>query len=153
MSTTTKIESSRREDVPVTDAELDKAIERGRKRMDAGVHATSLRYLAEPKALMVSFADASAVALPVRNYPELSALSAAQLKRVVLGMGGSALCLDEEDLHVSIAGLIAASAPLRQMAVTVAASRNGGHTSDAKAASSRENGLKGGRPRKQLQTA
>jgi hypothetical protein len=114
MRMTTKIKSTRREDVPVTEAVLTKAIERGRKRKDAGVHATALRYLAEPKALMVSFADASAVALPVRNYPELSALSAAQLKRVVLGMGGSALCLDEEDLHVSIAGLIAASAPLRR---------------------------------------
>ena len=153
MRMTTKIKSTRREDVPVTETVLAKAIERGRKRKDAGVHATALRYLAEHNALMVSVADASAVDLPVLNYPELSALSASQLKRVVLGMGGSALCLDEEDLHVSIAGLVAASAPLRSMAVTVAASRNGGRTSDAKAASSRENGLKGGRPRKQLQTA
>ena len=147
------IKSKRRDDVPVTDAVLSKAIERGRKRKDAGVHATALRYLAVPKALMVSFADASAVAFPVRNYPELSTLSGAQLKRMSLGMGGSALCLDEEDLHVSIVGLIAASGPLRQMAVTVAAARNGGRTSGAKAVSSRENGLKGGRPRKQQRTA
>lgn len=149
----TTLKSKRREDVPVTEQVLAQAIERGRKRKDAGVRATALRYMAEPKALLVLFADASAVALPVRNYPELKALSVAQLKRVVLGMGGSALCLDEEDLHVSIAGLVAASAPLRRMAVTVAAARSGARTSQAKAAAARENGLKGGRPRKTLQTA
>ncbi len=148
-----RVKSRRRDDVPVTAVVLSKAIERGRQRKDAGVHATALRYLAESRALLVSFADASAVALPVRNYPELAVLSVAQLKRMVLGMGGSALCLDEEDLHVSIAGLVAASAPLRRMAVTVAAARSGGRTSEAKAAASRENGMKGGRPRKQLRTA
>ena len=149
----TSVKSRPRQDVPVTTAALADAVERGRARKEAGVHATGLRYLPGPKALMVSFADASAVALPVRNYPEFSALTAAQLKRVVLGMGGSALCLDEEDLHVSIAGLVAASGPLRRMAVTVAAARIGARTSEAKAQASRENGLKGGRPRKQLRTA
>jgi hypothetical protein len=152
MSTNT-IKSRRREDMPVTEAVLSKAIERGRQRKDVGIHATGLRYLPAPKAFMVSFADASAVAFPVRNYPELSALTGAQLKRMALGMGGSALCLEEADLHVSIVGLIAASGPLRQMAVTVAAARNGGRTSEAKAVSSRENGMKGGRPRKQQRTA
>lgn len=144
----TTIKSKRRTDVPVTTQVLAQAIERGRQRKDAGVRATALHYQPTHKALLVSFADASAVMLPVSLYPELSALSAAQLKRVALGMGGSALCLDEEDLHVSIAGLVAASASLRRMAMTVAAARNGGRTSEAKAAASRENGIKGGRPRK-----
>jgi hypothetical protein len=146
-----KIKSTRRIDVPVTDQVLAKAIERGTKRKDAGVRAAALRYLPPMKALLVLFADKSAVALPVRNYPELSVLSVAQLKRVSLGMGGSALCLEEEDLHVSIAGLVAASAPLRRMAITIAAVRNGRRTSASKALASRENGLKGGRPRKQLE--
>lgn len=150
-----KIKSTRRTDVPVTEQVPAKAIERGTKRRDAGVRAAELRYLPPMKALLVLFADKSAIALPVGNYPELSALSGAQLKRVSLGMGGSALCLEEADLHISIAGLVAASAPLRQMAITIAATRHGSHTSAAKALASRENGLKGGRPRKQasLQTA
>lgn len=144
----TTIKSKRRTDVPVTAQVLAQAIERGRKRKDSGVRAKALHYQPAHRALLVSFADASAVTLPVDLYPELSALSAAQLKRMSLGMGGRALCLEEEDLHVSIAGLVAASAPLRRMAMTVAAVRNGGRTSEAKANASRENGLKGGRPRK-----
>lgn len=144
----TTIKSRRRVDVPVTAQVLAEAIVRGRKRKDAGVRATALHYQMAHKKLQVSFADGTAVTLPVGNYTELSDLSAAQLKRMTLGLGGSALCLDEEDLHVSIAGLVAASAPLRHMAVTVAAARNGALTSEAKAAASRENGMKGGRPRK-----
>lgn len=145
-----RIKSTRRTDVPVTEKVLTQAIERGTKRKDAGVRASSLRYLPPIRSLLVVFADKSAVALPVDNYPELSALTVAQLKRVSLGIGGSALCLDEADMHVSIAGLVAASAPLRRMAMTIAASRNGSRTSASKALASRENGLKGGRPRKPL---
>lgn len=144
-----KIKSAKRFDEPVTAKVLARAIERGRNRKDVGVHATGLHYLVHYKALMVMFADKTAVALPVKKYPEFANLSPAQLKRLSLGMGGSALCLEENDLHVSIAGLVAASSPLMEMAVTVAATRHGSRTSESKAAASRGNGLKGGRPRKQ----
>lgn len=143
-----KTTSTRRTDVPVTGKVLALALERGSKRNDAGIRAASLRYLPLIKSLLIVFADKTAVALPVYNYPELSALTVAQLKRVYLGVAGSALCLEEANLHVSIAGLVGASAPLRRMAMTIAASRNGSRTSESKALAARENGLKGGRPRK-----
>ena len=143
-----RIKSTRRTDVPVTGKVLDQAVERGTKRNNGGIRAASLRYLPLIRSLLVVFADKTAVALPVHNYPELSALTVAQLKRVSLGMAGSALCLEEADLHVSIAGLVVASAPLRRMAMTIAAARNGSRTSESKALAARENGLKGGRPRK-----
>jgi Protein of unknown function (DUF2442) len=104
-------------DEPVTQVVLSQAIERGRTRGGQGVHATTVKYLPILKSLLISFADHSAVALPVRNYPELAALSAADLGKLTLGLGGSALCLDARDLHVSIAGMVAASKPLMDMAV------------------------------------
>lgn len=135
-------------DEPVTHEVLERAIERGRLRRSKGLHATGVEYLSNLKSLLVSFADRSAIALPVGNYPELAALQTSELKRLDLGFGGSALCLKERDLHVSIAGLVSASKPLMEMAVVVVASRNGSRKSTTKAEASRENGLKGGRPRK-----
>jgi hypothetical protein len=40
--------------------------------------------------------------------------------------GGTTLCLEARDLHVSIAGLVSASQPLMDLAATVIAVRKGG---------------------------
>lgn len=136
-------------DEPVTDEVLRRAVERGRQRRPA-LHASAVQYVADSQSLRIGFSDLSAVVLPVKNYPELAQLSHAQLDRLVLGFAGSALCLEEQDLHVSIAGLVSASGPLMEMAATVVASRNGSRSSASKAVAARENGQKGGRPRKVL---
>ena len=136
-------------DQPVTDEVLRRAVERGRQRRPA-LHASAVQYVADSQSLRIGFSDLSAVVLPVKNYPELAQLSHAQLDRLVLGFAGSALCLEEQDLHVSIAGLVSASVPLMEMAATVVASRNGSRSSASKAVAARENGQKGGRPRKVL---
>lgn len=39
----------------------------------------------------------------MKRYAELTALSQADLQQMTLGLGGSALCLDARDLHVSTA--------------------------------------------------
>ncbi|MBA5689142.1 hypothetical protein [Rugamonas apoptosis] len=41
------------------------------------------------------------------------------MDRIEVGFGGSALCLDERDLYVSIAGLVMASKPLMELSVDV----------------------------------
>jgi hypothetical protein len=71
----------------------------------------AVQYLPAFKSLLISFADQSAVVLPVKNYPDLAELNTTELERLAVGFGGSALCLDERDLHVSIAGLVSASQP------------------------------------------
>jgi hypothetical protein len=135
-------------DEPVTEEVLVRAVVEGRKRRGTTLHAKNVRYLPEFKALAVSFADKAAILLPVKKYAELAQLSLAELERIKVGFGGSALCLDERDLHVSIAGLVSASKPLMELASTVIAARNGSRSSAAKALAARENGQKGGRPRK-----
>lgn len=145
MTTTVKVQS--RFDEPVTPEGLSQAIERGRQRGGEGIHATALQYVPQLHSLLFGFPDNSAIALPVRNYPELAVLNDAELHALTLGFGGSALCLEARDLHISIAGLVSASAPLMDMATTLVATRNGRATSSAKAAAARSNGRKGGRPR------
>jgi hypothetical protein len=143
----TSVKAQTRFDESVTPDALTHAIERGRKRGGEGLHAMSVKYVPLLKSLLVSFADHSAVALPIKNYPELAALTSADLNKLTLGFGGNALCLDDSDLHVSIAGLVSASKPLMEMAATLIATRNGRRTSAVKEQASRINGLKGGRPR------
>ncbi|VCU69963.1 hypothetical protein PIGHUM_02029 [Pigmentiphaga humi] len=135
-------------DEVVTDGVLASAIAAGHQRRATQLHAKGVRYLPDFKALAVSFEDQTAVLLPVERYEELAGLSVSELERIEVGYGGSALCLAERDLHVSIAGLVSASKPLMELAATVIAARNGRRTSAAKALAARENGRKGGRPRK-----
>lgn len=137
-------------DETVTTAVLARAIARGKAQHSHGLRASAVQYLHALKSLLIGFADHSALVLPVKNYPELAQLTGPQLGRLSIGFGGGALCLEERDLHVSIAGLVSASRPLMDMAATVIAARNGSRSSEAKAAASRENGTKGGRPRKAL---
>lgn len=137
-------------DEPVTDEVRTRAIETGCKRVGPGFHATAVQYLPQLGALLFSFLDNSAVALPINNYPELTDLDEAELKALSLDFGGSALCLPGRDLHVSIAGMVSASQPLMSMARSLVATRNGQKSSAAKSAAARENGRKGGRPRLSL---
>ena len=123
---------------------LVKEITRGHKRCHPCLHALSVAQ----QSLLIGFSDQSAALLPVKNYPELSALGVAELEGLAIGYGGTALCLEARDLHVSIAGLVSASQPLMDLAATVIAVRNGSRRTEAKAQASRENGGKGGRPRK-----
>lgn len=134
-------------DEAVTPEVLQRAVALGRSRHRGSIHALSLHYLPDTRALMITFGDQTAIVLPVENYAELTALTERELQQLSLCFAGSALCLNDRDLHVSIAGLMAASQPLLEAAKTVTASYNGSLRTLAKAAASRENGKKGGRPR------
>ena len=140
--------AKKRVDEPVSAAVLRRSVERDEQRRRLALQARTVRYVPDSKSLLIGFADHSALVLPIKNYPELAKLKRAQLDNLELGFAGSALCLEEKDLHVSIAGLVSASAPLMAMAATMVATRNGSRRTVAKSAASRENGQKGGRPRK-----
>ena len=134
---------------PVSQAKLDEAIARGEARRKASLQARGVEYLAASRALAIRFADQSAVLLPIKNYPELAQLSADALASIKVGLAGSALVLKEQDLHVSIAGMISASKPLMSLITSVSATRSGSQRTPLKAAAARANGKKGGRPKTQ----
>jgi hypothetical protein len=142
------IKAREHHDQPVTEEVLSAALAQGRKRTTSSLCAEVVCYSDEFKAVIVRFADQTAVLLPVANYPELAALTAEQLNRIDLGFGGSAVCLESQDLHLPVAGLVSDSTSLMEMATSVIAARNGRRSSSAKASAARANGLKGGRPKK-----
>jgi hypothetical protein len=144
----TGVIAKERADKAISPQALRRAVARGKSAQRPNLQARQLRYMKDLRALLIGFADKSAVLLPIKNYRELARLDRAELEQLKLGFAGRALCLDSRDLHVSIAGLLAASEDLLSVAKTVVAITNGSRVSRAKAAASRENGKKGGRPRK-----
>ena len=132
--------------VPLTDADVDKAIARGRKLKRLYANASNVRY--ENDCISIGFSDGSRVVLPVAGLPEFERFSLQDFQQLEVGYGGKALRCEPQDLDVSITGLIATSKPLMDLATGLVASRNGRKSSAAKAAAARANGKKGGRPRK-----
>jgi hypothetical protein len=132
--------------VPLTDADIDKAIARGRKLKRLYANASSVRY--ENDCISIGFSDGSSVMLPVAGLPEFEGFSEEDFQQLEVSFGGKAISCEAQDLDVSITGLIATSQPLMDLATSLVASRNGRKSSAAKSAAARANGKKGGRPRK-----
>lgn len=132
--------------VPLTDADIDKAIARGRRSKRLYGNASSVRY--EHDCVSIGFSDGSRILLPVAHLPEFEGFSPQDFHQLEVGFGGKALCCEAQDLHVSITGLIATSQPLMDLAASMVAARNGRKSSAAKSEAARANGKKGGRPRK-----
>jgi len=78
----------------------------------------------------------------------LAGASAKQLSTVRISPSGDGLHWDELDAHVSLGGLIAEALNLREWAPRLM----GRIKTEAKAKAARENGAKGGRPRKRTTT-
>ena len=133
---------------PLTQADIDKAIARGRKTRHLYARASSVRY--EDNCISIGFSDGSRVVLPIAGLPEFEGFSLENFQQLEVGFGGKALCCEAKDLHVSVTGLIATSKPMMDLATSLVASRNGRKSSAAKAAAARANGKKGGRPRKEV---
>lgn len=84
---------------------------------------------------------------PVASIPELAKASTKQLAAVEISPGGFGLHWEELDADLEVAGLLMSSLGRKEKLTELA--RIAGRTkSPAKAAASRANGAKGGRPRK-----
>ncbi len=132
--------------VPLTDADVDKAIARGRRLKRLYANVSNVRY--ENDCISIGFSDGSRVMLPAAGLPEFEGFSEEDFQQLEVSFGGKAISCEAQDLDVSITGLIATSQPLMDLATSLVASRNGRKSSAAKSAAARANGKKGGRPRK-----
>ena len=127
-----------------SDAGADAAIERGKVAMETQPRATSARYEAKSERIIVELASGATFAFPPRLVQMLCDASPQELANIEISPVGFGLHWPDIDADFTVGGLMnGIFGTARWMAA-----RAGRGTSDKKAASSRENGKKGGRPRK-----
>jgi hypothetical protein len=136
----------------LSDAELQAALERGRQADRAEPRALSARYDASRRRVVVELSNGCSLAFPAEVAQGLGGADPAALAQVEVVAGGRALRWDALDVDLGVAplvrGIFGTAAWMRQLRSEMG--RAGGRASTpAKASAARENGRKGGRPRKQ----
>lgn len=97
-------------------------------------------------ALSLTLSSGVRVSVPRVDVPPLASASVEQLARVYPGNGGATITQDDLDVDIFVPGLLD-----RLFGHTIRAElgrRSGSKSTPAKASAARENGSKGGRPRK-----
>jgi hypothetical protein len=129
------------------DSRLDAALVAGKSRRARGDLAKSVAYDAKRRRLQVELVSGIAIAIPVAHVECLASAKPAAIRAVQITGNGSGLRWDALDADLSVPDLVAGCFGTRTWMKSLAR-RAGRVTSEAKAAAARENGKKGGRPRK-----
>jgi hypothetical protein len=135
----------------VNDAEYTAALSRGRYEAATELRARAVRYLADRDLLEIETTRDGGFLSPRAWIGALFDVPVRELDGLRVWPDGSAIELEERDIHISVDGLLAAVLPalLPESALAAIFARRGGKaTSAAKRASAQANGRKGGRPRK-----
>lgn len=131
--------------VVTTDAQIDAAIARG--RLHAGPRVVEARYDEASDEVAIRFENGARMAFPRHLLEGLGAASADQLRAVVIAGPGTGLYWPQLDVSHYVRGLMDGVFGTRQWMQELG--RRGGATkTPAKSAAARENGKKGGRPRR-----
>ncbi len=135
----------------VTDREIRAALKRGREADRTEPRAASARYDAASGRVVMELTNGCSFAFPARFGQGLEDATPEQLAAVRVVAGGRALQWEELDVDLGVAplvkGIFGSAAWMRELRSEMA--REGGRVSSPeKARAARENGRKGGRPRK-----
>jgi uncharacterized protein DUF2442 len=113
------------------------------------MRARAARYLADERAVEVTIETGARVTVPLRIFRTLGDVPDATLATVAVSPGGWGLLWDAIGEDYEVEGIVTAALGLDSSTAMRALARIGGRTkSPARAAASRANGAKGGRPRK-----
>lgn len=110
---------------------------------------TDARYIGRRDAIELEFAGGGTMTIPRHSIPELADAPPSVLNSVTVSPAGDALAWRALDVDIYIPGLVARVFGTRMLAAS-SGQRGGRRTSKVKAAAARQNGARGGRPRKQL---
>jgi hypothetical protein len=143
-------------DRAISDAEFAAALAAGRVEAETEIRAQAVRYVADRDAIEIVTTRHAGFLIPRGWIGALQDVPIADLAKLDVWPDGSAIELDDLDIHIGVNGLITALLPAMLPAKTVAAifaTRGGRATSEAKRVTAKENGRRGGRPRKPAKEA
>ncbi len=103
-----RIRAVSQKDTPVTEEELQRAIDRGAKNPQP-VRACGVRVGADKKSLALDLGRNTWVTIPFELLPEFLPLQPEQLDQVELGFCNTAVVVESADLHVSVKGILKAA--------------------------------------------
>ena len=135
----------------INDAEFAAALAAGRVEVETEIRAQAVRYVADRDSIEIVTTRHAGFLIPREWIGALQDVPIEELAKLEIWPDGSAIELEDRDIHISVDGLMTAILPAMLPTRTVAAifaSRGGRATSDAKKSTARENGRRGGRPRK-----
>ncbi len=130
---------------PYSDADLARMKRESAARHAKEPHATNARFNEKKRLLIIELRDGAAAQVPVDLLGGLEGAADAQIGAVRV-VDGRALWWDELDVQMSLIAVLCRAFKLRDLGEVTR--RGGSARSPRKAASSRANGAKGGRPRK-----
>ena len=139
--------AKRRTPLSVILAQIPAARARSAREWKAGRRAASARYDRGTGRIVLELSNGFLFGFPAKSIPYLATASAKQLSAVEVSPGGIGLHWEELDVDLSVPGLLLSSLG-RAEKLSELARIAGKVKSPAKAAASRANGAKGGRPRK-----
>jgi hypothetical protein len=128
----------------LTDADIDAALERGRRAQIDEPRAKAVRYEPVRGQVVVELTNGASFAFPPALVKDLADADPVALADVVVLGVGYGLHWEALDLDLTVPGLIAEVFATRSHM----ARKAGQATSIAKAAAARANGVRGGRPRR-----
>lgn len=126
----------------LTDSEIAAALARGAEEERSQARACRVEYNKRANSLTIHTTNGCSATVPVEKIQGLEDASPNQIAKVELLGSGSGLHWEELDVDVSVPGLLAGVFGTRAHMAALA----GRARSAAKAAASRKNGAKGGRP-------
>jgi hypothetical protein len=135
----------------ITDAQHALALAAGQAEVETEFRAQAVRYVPEWDAIEIVTTRNTGFLIPRHWIGALQETSTKDLKKLEVWPDGSAIEIEQRDIHISVHGLIVALLPAMlpsRVIAAVFAARGGQSTSVAKRQSAQENGRKGGRPRK-----